>query len=280
LNWEIGSNRLVDRIGLGGNSTLWGAAINLDINTKYFNRLKGFETKSMNVVPGIKSNKNLGIMVDKDSKLFSTTNFFSDHKNIINGYVINFKINDSLFHINYFDGSSYRKIVSKKIYLCLSVPQTIALLVGSKIVQDKTIFTLSEHVMNYRGHDSTTYPDKDCVVSYKGFLAFARALGLRTVYSNIFNLGPYVVDQIFTNSVHKMSFQYDSEKALIESMDPSSFFGKSIHYFGMKINEVDFNSYLNAISPNLMAFGHSTISGVAPGPIANDILIDVINKLN
>ena len=134
--------------------------------------------------------------------------------------------------------------------------------------------------MNFRAHGFTTYSDKDCVVSYKGFLAFARALGVRTVNSSIFNLGPYVVDQIFTNSVHKMSFQYHSEKALIKSIDPSSFFGKSIHYFGMNVNGIDLNSYLQAISPNIMAFGHSTISGIEPGPLANDILTDVVSRLN
>lgn len=279
LSWNIGKNRLVDRLGLGGNSTIWGAALNLDHEIKNFRRLSGFEIVSMNTIAGIRSNKNLGVMIDSDKKLYSVNNYFLNNKYHINGFAINCKIDGGIVHLNYFDGLGNKSAKSKKLFLCLSVPQTLGFLISSDLIPHDSLIKLSEHKMDYRLHGMQNYPERDCVVSYKGCLALARALGLRSTNSSFLDLGPYCIDQIFTDSLQEMSYKLDVKSPKIESLDSSSSFGKSIHYFGMRINEVNLNSYLNSISPNLMAFGHSSIMPIMPGPIANDILIDVIEKL-
>lgn len=279
LSWNLGKNRLVDRLGLGGNSTIWGAALNLDLEVKNFKRLSGFEIVSMNTIAGIRSNKNLGVMIDSDKKLYSVNNYFLNNKCHINGFAINCKIDGGVIHLSYFDGLRYKNTKSKKLFLCLSVPQTLGFLTSSNLIPNDSLIKLSEHKMDYKLHGMQNYPDRDCVVSYKGCLALARAMGLRTTNSSFLDLGPYCIDQIFTDSLQEMSFKLDVKSSKIESLDSSSSFGKSIHYFGMKINGVDLNSYLNLISPNLMAFGHSSVAPFLPGPIANDILIDVIEKL-
>ena len=47
----------------------------------------------------------------------------------------------------------------------------------------------------------------------------------------------------------------------------------------MKINNIEINKYLNKINSNIIGFGMSFISKKGPGPISNDILMDIDNKL-
>ena len=280
LSWDIGANRLVDRLGIGGNTTIWGATVNLDACTQNFDKLRGFRIRPMRDVMGLKSNKNLGVMVDEDKRLFSTYKFFADNQNHVSGFVSDFKIDNSLFRVRYFDSSSFKDISCKKIFLCLSVPQTIALLINSKLIYGGAVFSLSEHKMDFKLHNPRFQFGNACVVSYKTHLAIARALGIRAVDKDIFNKGPYLIDQIFTSSVNEMKFLYNPKNVSdIQTLDLKSRFGSSIHYFGLYVNGVQLTNYLNTISKNIFVFGHSSIQPDLPGPLTNDILNDVASKI-
>ena len=47
----------------------------------------------------------------------------------------------------------------------------------------------------------------------------------------------------------------------------------------MKINNVSINNYLKKINENIFGFGMSFVSQSKPGPISNDIIIDICQKL-
>ena len=55
----------------------------------------------------------------------------------------------------------------------------------------------------------------------------------------------------------------------------TSKFGKSIHYCNMKVNGININKYLLKINPNIIGLGMSFIDLKDPGPISNDIILDI-----
>ena len=55
-------------------------------------------------------------------------------------------------------------------------------------------------------------------------------------------------------------------------------FGDSIHYCDLKINGIKINNFLKKINPNIYGFGMSFVNQTDPGPISNDIILDILKK--
>ena len=56
-------------------------------------------------------------------------------------------------------------------------------------------------------------------------------------------------------------------------------FGDSIHYCNLFLDNIGVNDYLSKISKNIIGTGMSFINQIKPGPISNDIMNDIYNKL-
>ena len=48
----------------------------------------------------------------------------------------------------------------------------------------------------------------------------------------------------------------------------------------MKINKVPINEFLSKINKNLIGFGMPFVNQKIPGPISNDILLDIEKKIS
>ena len=47
----------------------------------------------------------------------------------------------------------------------------------------------------------------------------------------------------------------------------------------MRINGVEINKYLSRIHPNIIGIGMSFVKQKEPGPISNDIILDINKKI-
>ena len=54
----------------------------------------------------------------------------------------------------------------------------------------------------------------------------------------------------------------------------------SAHYCNLRINKIPINKFLKKINPNIFGLGMSFIDQKIPGPISNDIILDVQKKIN
>lgn len=269
--WKIGANRLVDRLSLSGNSGLWGGTVNLEKDCSLFSQLEEVKIINMNQeMPGLHSNRNLGILTDKDGQLFNTAKFFIGFDKYVDGYVE--KISETPLGILALEvsiGGMLAMIHAKKVVICTSLPQLVQLMISSQLVPKEFKFSLHEHTMTFKLHEKHEELDS-CRVSYKPMVAFSRIFGLRAMRFPGFSLGPYLIDQTFTNKTEKM--EYFVKDQIVTTADPISTFGKSIHYYGLSINDVPINTYLASVSRNILNVGHSSIFPNEPGPLTNYLL--------
>ena len=56
-------------------------------------------------------------------------------------------------------------------------------------------------------------------------------------------------------------------------------FGHSIHYCNLRINKTPMDKFLKDINPNILGLGMAFVNQKSPGPISNDIIIDIIKKI-
>ena len=56
-------------------------------------------------------------------------------------------------------------------------------------------------------------------------------------------------------------------------------FGNSIHCCDLRINKININKFLFKINKNIYGVGMAFINQQKPGPISNDIILDIIKKL-
>ena len=98
-------------------------------------------------------------------------------------------------------------------------------------------------------------------------------------YLKLFNFIPVYVEQIFYNKKKNYNLFYKNHS--LKEIDNKNIkkFGDSIHYCNMKINGVTINKFFSKIHKNLLGFGMSFVDQKTPGPISNDIILSIKNKL-
>ena len=79
----------------------------------------------------------------------------------------------------------------------------------------------------------------------------------------------------------KFNYKLQIKDGLVVEKDSNKqfFFGKSTHYCHMRINGVEINKYLSRIHPNIIGIGMSFVKQKEPGPISNDIILDINKKI-
>jgi hypothetical protein len=274
-----------DRLISGGNSNIWGGNIhikNIPKNVLKFFFEKKIILKNLSFVEtGTKSNdKNIKQLQNTNGKILNTNDL---NLKINDGYVLNFFIKRRLIHINTINSKNFiKKIITKKIFLCLGSIQIIDLLYRSNLLKENDTIEFSEFSHTFKLKTIfSRINKKSTVVRYQFSRAIGHLLGIQSFHRffKILNFIPICIDQEF--SFKKINYKMILKNGILHEVKKKNYnnFGTSIHYCNMKINGVKLNKYLKKIDKNIFGIGMAFVDQKKPGPIINDIIIDIFNKL-
>ncbi len=286
IRYSLFNGKLHDRLIPGGNSQVWGGAIDstkipksfltlLQKNKIFLKKLSYSETGSLSNIPKIHQIQDAnGSILSADNRIPSTKNAYLE-KIIVSRK----KVTLGLY--------PKEKITTRrKVLLCVGAIQLIDLLYRSKLIANLDKIELDEfkYIRKFNiGYSSRIIPTPDNIIRFR----FGRALGhLLGIQSNLFFLKildfiPIYLDTYFTNSRVKIKLSIkEGEADDLMSNCSSAGFGKTIHYCNMRINNININTFLSKLNPNLIGLGMPFVTQPKPGPISNRIIIDALKKLD
>ncbi len=287
---------LHDTIIHGGNTNFWGGICNINsLKNKLKILKKIIHFKKINIKEtGSYSNNNYLFQMQEKNKnnrsIFNCANYF---KNLIYGHLIDFKIEkQNVISLNV-KKNKVKKLYCKNLILALNAVQLIEVLINSNIIQDKDKISLSENQFKTKiSFRQNLYNQKknSLIISYSLSGIIKHALGKRENFNkyffNFFNFFPLFYHQIFYKK--KISALYKVEKSnkilkeISEKTEPD--FGKSQHYFNMKVNNVEIKKILYKTCKNIHGISSPfIIKKTTPGPIAHCLIeesISLSKKLN
>ncbi len=288
LDFNLKHGKLHDRLILGGNSNIWGGHINLEkIPNKFLKLLKFYNIKTKKLsykeTGTISNNKNFHQLQTEFNKTIKAQDV---PVKIENGYIEKFYVSGRKIYINIKNKKKeVKKILVTKLYLCIGTVQLIDLLYRSNFLKENDNIEFSEFYHRFKWNIIYSGFDKKInTIRYRFSKALGNYFGIQsyTKYLRILQFIPLCIDQNW----HKKKIKYKlkiKNKTLVDNISKNNsyeFFGKSIHYCNMKINGVSINKFLFKINPNIKGFGMSFVDQKTPGPIANDIILDIKKKLN
>lgn len=287
LRYQLKNIILHDRVILGGNSNIWGGKIDLKkIPPKIINFLKKnkivFKKISFFETGTTSNNKNIAQLQNLKGDILNVSDFPIKFKK---GYLVKF-ISRKNYILSYikFNDTTVKKTKVKKLFLCLGPLQLIDLLYRSGYLKNNDLITISEfrHVFKFRLKNSNFEKDAT-TVRY----SFARGLGhlfgiqKYTTILKILKFVPIVIDQIFYKK--KILCKLHLKNGLIVGNKKKIYsnykFGESIHYCNLKINNIKIDQFLNKINKNLIGSGMAFLDQKKPGPISNEIILDILKKI-
>ena len=292
--FQLNNIYLHDHLLDGGHSNIWGGFC----NTENFNkRIFIFLKKTGILLSKLIFNKNgcnsnistLVQLNDSENNIFSTKKRL---KKYIDGFVFNFERKKNSIKlkilINNKNKSQYIYKTFKKVIVAISIPQLISLLKNSDIIKINDILTLEEYQYNW---------------SFKFFNPFPPPLSISTsidhnsnidkvkIIFNLFGIIKHYFNLKIKNFINffpfiylVQEFQYKKNFCKIKNIKENIFkeiyakknFGKSIHVNNLKINRRKIKSFFNK---KIEIFGPAAIEQKKPGPISNDIIIDVFKRI-
>ena len=277
-----------DRLILGGNSNIWGGHIDLKrisenlvnflIKKKIF-----FKKLSFRITGTTSHNKDLAQLQTSSGKILKAQDILGKIENI---FILDFFIKNKKIFVNllYLNSLKKKQIEVKKLFLCIGTIQLIDLLYRSKFIKEKDKIEFSEfdHKFIYRFKKSR-YKKNTTTIRYLFSRALGHFLGIQSYskYLRLLNFIPICIDQRFYYNKSKYILTL-KKKTFIGKKNKKDFknFGESIHYCNMKINSVPINKIFSKINKNLLGFGMPFVNQSVPGPISNDIILDVKKKLS
>ena len=287
LKFDLKHGKFHDRLIQGGNSNIWGGHINLKkFPKKIFKIFKllniNFRPLSYNFTGTISNDINIYQIQNNNNKIYSAqkTPF-----KIQEGYIYKVYVKKNLLYIELIN----KKLVKKKLrvknlFLCIGTVQLIDLLFRSNFLKEGDVIEFSEfkYSLKFKFFNSEL-SNKEVIIRYHFSRALGHLLGIQsyTKYLKFFKFVPFYVDQNFykEKKVYKLSIKNN----IVKEKNSQNFlklkFGESIHYCNMKINGVDINSYLSKIHKNIKGIGTSFIDQQTPGPISNDIILNILKKI-
>ena len=145
---------------------------------------------------------------------------------------------------------------------------------------DEIEFTEFDHEFVLKLKNSK-YTKNATTIRYSFSRAIGHFLGIQSYakFLKLFNFIPICVDQIFYNTKSKRVLILKGNTFIEKKNNNLRKFGNSIHYCNMKINGVSINKFLSKINKNLIGFGMPFVNQKTPGPISNDILLDIEKKI-
>lgn len=285
LQLKLNKGIFHDRLILNGNSGVWGGNINIEnipeqliniLNKKkcFFKKLSFIETGT------ISNKKNIYQLQNKNNRIICADDLV---KNIRSGYIDNFSVRNKKISIEIiFSSGQKKKIEVKKLYLCIGSLQFIDLLYRSNFLKDGDLIEFSEfkHEFIFRFWNKP-FNKEITTVRYRLSRGIGHLLGIQ-YFSDLLktlNFIPIFIDQNFYKKKIKYILQIKNGGLIEKKCSlPSYKFGQSAHYCNLKINGVNINNFLKKINKNIKGLGMSFINQKKPGPISNDIILDIKKK--
>ena len=285
LNLKVG--KFHDRLTIGGNSNIWGGHINIkEIPIKIIKQLKkifNFNKLSFGLTGTISNNQNIYQIQNNKNKIFDVTPLL---KKIRNSFILKFSIKNKKILIQTidFEKNKIKSIEINKLFICVGVIQLLDLLYRSGFLKKNDIIEMSEFKYRLKfSFGNSKITDKNSqIIRYKFSRAIGHFLGIQkySKFLKLLDLVPFYVDQHFINQKINYKLKMINNNCLTDNFisNPKTF-GRSIHYCNLRINKTPINKFLNKINPNILGLGMSFVKQKSPGPISNDIIIDIIKKI-
>lgn len=288
LKFNLKNGKMHDRLTLGGNANIWGGMIDAkkipERHLRFFKKNNiNFEKLSFRKTGTISNNKNIMQIQSREGLILKTEHLPIKIKN---GYILNFFTKKKKLFINIKNSkkSKLQTLQVKKLFLCVGSVQLLDLLYRSNLLKENDIIEFSELYDHFKWRFTFSGYEKNITtVRYHFCRALGHFFGIQYFarYLKLFSFVPLCVDQKFYSK--KNSYKLTINNGTVTEIKNQKFetkkFGNSIKYFNMKINNIEINKYLNKINSNIIGFGMSFINKKGPGPISNDILMDIVKKL-
>ena len=283
LKFNLRSGKLHDRLIIGGNSNIWGGHINIKrIKTSFFEVFRFyniiFQPLSYKTTGTVSNNKNIYQLQSSDFNIFKVQDLPFKIKN---GYVKKFYINKKKIYVELINSNfKVEKIQIKKLYLCIGTIQLIDLLYRSNFLYEGDSIQFSEFEYNLKFKlFNSKFSKKIVTIRYHFSRAIGHLFGIQhySKFFKYFSFLPFYIDQNFLKKKNTYNLIIKN-KTVVEKKNQKikpAKFGKSIHYCDMKINGIKINKYLSKINSNIKGVGTSFINQKVPGPISNDIILNI-----
>lgn len=286
IKFFLKRSKLHDRLYISGNSNIWGGHINLaKLSKKLINLIKKknilIQKLSYSITGTISSNNYIHQLQNSSKEILKSTDLLDKIQNVI---VLKLSfVNKKIFvDIMLLDTLKKKKIEVKKLFLCLGTIQLIDLLFRSKLLNEKDEIELTEFDCELSLKlKNSKFIKNATTIRYSFGRAIGHYLGLQsfTRFLNFLNFVPIFIDQIFYNKKSKIVFILKGNIFVEKKNTNAAKFGQSIHYCNMKINGVPMNRFLSKLNKNVIGFGMPFVEQKVPGPISNDILLDIEKKI-
>lgn len=282
---------LHDRLIDGGHSNIWGGFCNtVNFNKKIFiflkksrillNKLNFYKNGCHSNIPTIAQLN--------DSK----RNIFSSQKRIkkyIDGFVFNFENKKDCIKLKILINKNKCQYIYKsfkRVFVAISISQLISLLKNSNIIKVNDLITLEEYQYNHSlKFFNTMSPPSHFFLDHNDNINKVEIIfNLFGIIKHFFN---FKIKRSFNFPFiyFVQKFQYKKNICKIKNIKKNIFkeiyakknFGKSIHVNCLKINKKPIKSLYNK---KIEIFGPAAIQQKKPGPISNDIIIDVFKRIN
>jgi len=286
IKYSLFNGRLHDRLIPGGNSQVWGGAIDLtkvpenfltllQENKIFLKKLSYNETGSLSNIQKIYQIQEAnGSILSAEGRIHSTKNAYLEKIILKRKKVI-------------LDLYPKEEITTqRKVLLCVGAIQLVDLLYRSKLISNLDKIELDEfkymRKFNF-GYPSRIFTTTDNVIRFRFGRAIGHLLGIQRnlFFFKILDFIPIYLDTYFMSSRIKIRLSIKGgEIDDLSSNCSGAGFGSTVHYCNMHINNININSFLSKLNPNLIGLGMPFVSQPKPGPISNRIIIDALRKLS
>jgi hypothetical protein len=286
IKYSLFNGKLHDRLTPGGNSQVWGGAIDLTKIPENFLTLlrknKIFLKKlSFNETGSLSNIKKIYQIQDADGSILSSENRIHSAKN---AYLEKITTKKRKIILDFYPKE---KITThSKVLLCVGAIHLVDLLYRSELITNHDKIELDEfkymRKFNF-GYPSRIFATNDNVIRFRFGRALGHLLGIQRnlFFFKILDFVPIYIDTYFKNSRIKIKLSIKgSEIDDLSSNCSGAGFGSTVHYCNMHINNININSFLSKLNPNLIGLGMPFVSQPKPGPISNRIIIDALRKLS
>jgi hypothetical protein len=271
----------------GGNTNIWGGFINIRNLSKslidllytqniFLNRL------SPNSSGSVSNNSDIFQLIDRNKNVLNVGSRLGAYNDV---YFDSFRIERNTLRLFFYNVAGHRvSITTNKLTLCIGFTDLLDLLYRSGFLKNGDKFELSEFKYSVKFRLGFIFsrfrPTSSTILRYDLSRALNHLLGYqrRFFLSFLFKFFPLTVEQIFYKRKITTKLYIHNGSIYETSNNPKNDFGRSIHYFGLRINNMDINSFLNKLHPGLLGLGMAFVDQKFPGPISNDILIDAYKK--
>ena len=293
--FKLRNSELHDTLIHGGNTNLWGGICNVHEIKKYIKNLKNiikFKKINPEDTGNFSNRSNLYQMQNyhgSENNIFNSKDYF---KNIIFGHLVKFDIISKNLICLYIKGKNNKKIYCKNLILAINFVQLVEVLINSKIIRDRDFISLEEYKFKTTISLSKSldgYKKNMVVLGYSLPGILKHYLGLQKNFNKFFfrllSFFPLYYNQIFYKDKKFAFYKVNKKLKLIEEIYSKTDlnFGKSIHYFNMKINNIKLNKFLKVKSKNIFGVSSPFIESASPGPISNSIInnsVKISSKLS